>query len=275
MNAVRLLLTQKKSLIMGIVNVTPDSFSDGGHHNSLETAFVHSLDLVDEGADILDIGGESTRPNADVVNLQQELDRVIPLIERLCKETSAPISIDTYKPAVMREAIAAGAHMINDVNGLQADDAIATAYETQVPVCIMHMQGQPKSMQLTPSYDNVVDDITFFFQERINACTQAGIHQRDIILDPGIGFGKSLKHNLLLLKNLNHMIQTTNCEFLVGVSRKSLIQQQLGRPVSERLAGSLGLAVQAVINGAKIIRVHDVRATYDAIRMVEAVIQEQ
>ncbi len=256
---------------MGVVNVTPDSFSDGGRFSNADTAVSHALDLLDQGADILDIGGESTRPGAEKVALDQELERVIPVIEALVKCTDTPISIDTFKPDVMRAAISAGASMINDVNGLRAAGAVELVSEIKVPVCIMHMQGQPESMQVSPSYKSVVNDVEEFFKERLKTVSNAGIPRTDVILDPGIGFGKTLQHNLQLLNNVPRLKEATGCEVLIGVSRKSLIDKLLGRAVDQRLSASLGLAVQSVLNGAKIVRVHDVRETYDAVRAVEAV----
>ncbi len=270
-NLIRPLLRRPAAAIMGIINTTPDSFSDGGQFKSHDSAVRHGLSLVEQGADILDIGGESTRPGADKVSVDQELDRVIPVIDRLVQETPTPISIDTYKSEVMRAAVAAGAQMINDVNGLRSEGALDSAAELAVPVCIMHMQGQPQTMQAQPSYEDVVADIVGFFEQRVQAAKQAGIHTSDIVVDPGIGFGKTLNHNLLLLQQLPAIKSQIGCEVLIGVSRKSLIDKRLDRDVSERLPASLGLAVQSVLNGAKIVRVHDVRASFDAIRMAEAV----
>lgn len=256
---------------MGIINVTPDSFSDGGRYVQVDTALQHGLALTNEGADILDVGGESTRPGAAEVSLQEELDRVIPIIETLVKETATPISIDSYKPQVIRAAVGAGAAMINDVHALRAVGALQAAAETQVPVCLMHMQSQPKTMQQSPRYENVVADVIEFLEQRIVACTDAGISGDRLIADPGIGFGKTLQHNLALLYAIPEMRTKLGCELLIGVSRKSMIDALLQRPVDQRLFASLGLAVQATLNGAKIVRVHDVRATYDAVRSVEAV----
>lgn len=256
---------------MGIINTTPDSFSDGGQFKLPLPAIEHGLRLIEQGADILDIGGESTRPGAEKVSTEQELDRVLPVIEALVAQTNIPISIDTHKPEVMRAALAAGAQMINDVNGLRAEGAIAVAAEAMVPVCIMHMQGQPQTMQARPQYQRVVDQVMDFFKHRVDAAIEAGILVSDIILDPGIGFGKTLEHNLELLNSISLMRENLGHQILIGVSRKSLIDTLLGRPVDKRLPASLGLAVQAVLNGAKIIRVHDVRETFDAIRAVEAV----
>ena len=273
-NKIRSLLLRDSALIMGILNVTPDSFSDGGRFSCADAALSQALTLVDEGADIIDIGGESTRPGADKVAEQEELDRVIPIIERLAKESDVAISVDTYKPIVMREALNAGASMVNDVNGLRASGAVQLLATMKVPVCIMHMQGQPESMQASPRYSNVVEELGTFFYQRIEECTQAGISKTDIFIDPGIGFGKTLKHNMQLLANVIDLRESSGCEILVGVSRKSLINDLFNRAVDQRLHASLGLAVQAVLNGAKIVRVHDVRASFDAIRSVEAVSRE-
>ena len=266
------LLSRPQAAIMGIINTTPDSFSDGGRYIAPDEALKHALQLVQEGADILDVGGESTRPGAEEVSLQQELDRVLPVIERITKETDTPVSIDTYKPQVMVEAVKAGASLINDVNGLRADGALDAVVSAGVPVCVMHMLGQPKNMQKQPEYDDVVNDVIAFLIERIEACVYSGIPRDSIIVDPGIGFGKSLTHNLQLLNAIELMREQLQCELLIGVSRKSMIDALLNRAVEQRLPSSLGLAVQARLNGAKIIRVHDVQATYDAIRSVEAVL---
>jgi dihydropteroate synthase len=256
---------------MGIINVTPDSFSDGGRFVQVNTALQYGLALADEGADILDVGGESTRPGAAEVSLQEELDRVIPIIEALVTETATPISIDSYKPQVIQAAVGAGAAMINDVNALRADGALQAAAQTQVPICLMHMQSQPKTMQQSPQYKNVVSDVIQFLKQRIAACTELGISSDRLIADPGIGFGKTLQHNLALLNAVPEMRAKLGCELLIGVSRKSMIDTLLKRPIDQRLYASLGLAVQATLNGAKIVRVHDVRATFDAVRSVEAV----
>ena len=257
---------------MGIINTTPDSFSDGGSFLKAGNAVRHGLAMLAQGADILDVGGESTRPGADKVAAQQELDRVIPVIENLVAETDAPISIDTVKPEVMSAAVSAGASLINDVNGLRAPGAIDVVASSGVPVCIMHMQGQPQTMQEQPQYEDVVSEVIAFFQTQIQACKQAGIKATDIIIDPGIGFGKSLEHNLSLLKAIPRLRSELDSELLIGVSRKSMFAKLLDRDVNKRLPASLGIAVQAVLNGAKIVRVHDVRETVDAIRSVEAVL---
>jgi len=271
-NKVRPLLRRKQASIMGVINATPDSFSDGGRFLQSDIALRHALSLVKQGADILDIGGESTRPGADEVSLQQELDRVIPVIERVCSETDTPISIDTYKPQVMQSAIAAGASMVNDVNGLRADGAVELVAKAQIPVCIMHMLGEPKTMQQSPMYNDVVEQVIVFLSTQIKKCTDHGLALNDIVVDPGIGFGKALEHNLGLLKGVNTIKQRLLCHVLIGVSRKSMIDLILNRNVDQRLFASVGLAVQSVINGAKIVRVHDVQATHDAIRSVEAVL---
>ena len=270
-NRIRPLLHRKEAAIMGIVNTTPDSFSDGGQFSNVDAAVKHCIELVSQGADILDIGGESTRPGAEKVTLDQELDRVIPVIEQVRAQTDAPISIDTYKPEVMSAAIAAGADMVNDINGLRAPGAIDVVAKAQVPVCIMHMDKEPKTMQDAPEYDNVTEQVIGFLSGQTQLCQNQGIVLEDIVIDPGIGFGKTLQHNLELLNAVELMRDRLKCEVLIGVSRKSMIDKLLGRQVDQRLAASLGLAVQSVLNGAKIIRVHDVQQTYDAIRSVEAV----
>ena len=270
-NLVRPLLARDSALIMGILNVTPDSFSDGGEFHSLDLAIRHAEQMVADGADIIDVGGESTRPGADPVERQEELDRVIPVIECLSTRFDVPISIDTQKPNVMHEAVKGGAQMINDVNGLRAEGAVAIAAKCDVPVCLMHMLDIPKRMQEKPDYNEVTTEVSSFLRSRIDACLASGIDNADILIDPGIGFGKTLNHNLELLNHVGQMIEDLGCEMLIGVSRKSLIGMQLGREVDSRLPASLGLAVQAVIKGAKIVRVHDVLETHDAIRMIEAV----
>ncbi len=260
--------------VMGILNVTPDSFSDGGLFIKPSDALKHAVKMVDEGAAIIDVGGESTRPGAQSVSLQQELDRVIPVIEALACELPVPISIDTSKPEVMREAAIAGAGMINDVCALSAEGAIEAASELQLPVCLMHMQGEPRLMQQQPHYDDVVLDVSKFLQQRANACMAAGIPAQSILLDPGFGFGKKLSHNIRLLKNLN-VIAKLGYPLLAGISRKSMIGQILDdRGAEQRLYGSLAAAVIAAMKGASILRVHDVRATVDAIRVTTAVMSQ-
>lgn len=257
--------------VMGIVNVTPDSFSDGGAHDTLEAAVAHGLKLASEGADLLDIGGESTRPGAEAVPLDEELRRVVAVIERLAKETPLPISIDTSKPEVMRAAVQAGAGMINDVYALRREDALDTAAALGVPVVLMHMQGEPRSMQEAPDYDDVVGDVHRFLAERIFAAEMSGIAKKNIIVDPGFGFGKNTQHNLTLLAQLERIAEL-GVPVLAGLSRKRSIGEITGRDVpAERLAGSVAAHLIAAQRGAKILRVHDVAATVDALKMWNAV----
>jgi len=258
--------------IMGIVNVTPDSFSDGGRFDSVEAAVSHALTLVGEGADILDVGGESTRPGAGDVSVQEELDRVVPVIEALASRCEVPISVDTSKPEVMRASVAAGAGMINDVYALRREGAMDAAAELAVPVCLMHMQGEPRSMQADPQYDDVVGEVHRFLAERIFACEMAGIDKRRIVLDPGFGFGKTLDHNLLLLRQLSRF-SDLGLPLLAGLSRKSLIGKLIGRESpADRVTGSVAAALIAAQNGATILRVHDVAATRDALAVLDAVL---
>jgi dihydropteroate synthase len=263
-------LELRRVAVMGILNVTPDSFSDGGLFLSREQAFKHALAMAAEGADIIDVGGESTRPGASPASCQQELDRVIPVIEALHDGLPLPISIDTSKPDVMREAVAAGAGMINDVRALRAEGALSTAVELAVPVCLMHMQGEPRTMQHDPHYEDVVVEVRSFLRARRDACLDAGMQAHDIIIDPGFGFGKTLDHNLRLLRELG-AFKVLASPILVGLSRKSMIAKALGLPLEQRLHAGLALMVLAVRNGASIVRVHDVRAAREAVRMVEAV----
>lgn len=255
---------------MGIVNVTPDSFSDGGRFNRLDSALEHGLALAEQGADVLDIGGESTRPGAEPVTVDDELERVIPVIESLSRRTDTPISIDTSKPEVMRAAVEAGACMINDVNALRTKGALAAAAGLDVPVCLMHMQGRPRTMQTDPRYSDVVSDVLEFLRERIEACRVAGIDEEQLIVDPGYGFGKSLEHNLDLLHRQSELL-TLGRPLLVGISRKSMLGRLTGRDVaSDRLAASLAAALIAAQRGASLLRVHDVAETVDAVRVLEA-----
>ncbi|MFQ5995522.1 MAG: dihydropteroate synthase [Acidiferrobacterales bacterium] len=255
--------------VMGILNVTSDSFSDGGLFLSAGRAIDHAHRMVEEGADIIDIGGESTRPGANPVSVQGELERVVPVIEALRKAIDIPISIDTSKPTVMREAVRAGAGLINDVMALRDEGALQTAAELGVPVCLMHMQGEPRTMQDNPHYDDVVQDVWGFLRARIAACSTAGISRERIIIDPGFGFGKTLEHNLDLLRNL-HEFKRLGTPILVGLSRKSMIGKALDLPLERRLHASVALAVLAALNGASLVRVHDVAATREALNMVEA-----
>lgn len=252
--------------IMGIVNVTPDSFSDGGKFFSADAALQHALKLVEDGADILDIGGESTRPGSEAVPLQQEIDRISPVIEAIRAEIDVPISIDTMKAEVMRAAVNAGAGLINDVNALRSENALQTAAELDVPVCLMHMQGTPQTMQSEPHYDDVVTEVEHFLLERVEECEKAGIKAEKIMLDPGFGFGKRARHNLRLMKHLSRLTALPY-PVLVGVSRKSIIGDMLKVSVDERLAGSLSLASIAVWQGAKLIRTHDVKETAQAVKL--------
>jgi len=259
-----------RPLVMGVVNVTPDSFSDGGRFQSCERAVAHALDLAAQGADILDIGGESTRPGAAPVAESAELDRVIPVIEAIRAVSAAAISIDTSKPVVMRAAVAAGADMINDVYALRAPGALATAAELSVPVCLMHMQGEPRTMQQAPVYADVVADILAFFAARISDCVRAGMMRERLVLDPGFGFGKTLAHNLELLAGL-HRFAELGLPVLAGLSRKSMLGAITGRErPDERVAASLAAALLAAERGAAIIRVHDVAETVDALKVRQA-----
>ncbi|AXV65706.1 MULTISPECIES: dihydropteroate synthase [Pseudoalteromonas] len=257
-------------VVMGILNVTPDSFSDGGNYCQLDSAVKQAHTLLEQGAKIIDIGGESTRPGAPDVSLEDELDRVIPLVKALRKTSDCIISIDTSKSEVMRQAILAGADIINDVRALQEPGAIEvlSAYP-DVAICLMHMQGQPRTMQSNPQYEDLFADINDFFSERIEACEQAGIQQQRIILDPGFGFGKTLAHNYEILDRFDEFNQF-NLPVLAGLSRKSMIGNLLNKSTDERLAGSLAGALIAAQNGAKIIRVHDVSETLDVLTVWQA-----
>ncbi|KAF1703526.1 dihydropteroate synthase [Pseudoxanthomonas kaohsiungensis] len=260
-----------RTRVMGIVNVTPDSFSDGGAHASAEAAVAHGLALAAQGADILDVGGESTRPGAAPVPLEEELRRVVPVIERLARETALPVSVDTRKPEVMRAAVQAGAGMINDVGALRGDGALETAAALGVPVVLMHMLGEPGSMQDDPRYDDVVAEVHRFLAERIFAAELAGIVRKNIVVDPGFGFGKTTGHNVLLLAGLERFAEL-GVPLLAGLSRKRSIGELTGRAVpGERVAGSVAAHLLAAQRGAAIVRVHDVAATVDALKVWEAV----
>lgn len=257
--------------IMGILNLTPDSFSDGGLFLNKKKALKHVQQMINDGAHIIDIGGESTRPGAGDVSVDEECTRVIPLIKTIREISDIPISIDTSKTEVMQLAVEAGASMINDVNALRAEGAVEQAERLNVPVCIMHMQGQPRTMQHTASYKDVVMEIKEFLQERINVCLNAGIKKENIIIDPGFGFGKNLEHNLTLFKHLDEFAKL-GFPLLVGVSRKSMIGTVLnGAPAGERLYGSVALATLAAWMNTNILRVHDVKATVDALKLCMAV----
>ncbi|MGL4931064.1 MAG: dihydropteroate synthase [Plesiomonas sp.] len=255
-----------------MLNVTPDSFSDGGQFNQQTHAIAHARAMQRAGAAIIDIGGESTRPGADIVSEAQELDRVIPVIEALSRELDVWISIDTYKPVVMREACRAGAHLINDINALQSEGALAVAAAEQVPVCLMHMQGTPDTMQQQPQYQNVISEVSTFLQQRAEACLAAGILRENILLDPGFGFGKTLEHNYQLLNQLEKL-HVLHYPLLVGMSRKSMIGKLLNNKLEERLAGSLACALLAAQKGAQIIRVHDVQETADVLHVMQAALK--
>jgi dihydropteroate synthase len=281
-------------VVMGVLNVTPDSFSDGGQYRDADAAVSHGLRMVDEGAAIIDVGGESTRPGADPVNAEEEIRRVVPVVEKLRGHTDAIISVDTSKPQVMRAATAVGAGMINDVRALSEEGALEAVAATQCAVCLMHMQGDPRSMQLAPHYDDVVKEVNAFLKQRVNVCRAAGIAADRIVIDPGFGFGKTLEHNLQLLRHLRQLglaacgerppmdgraglrsrdgcLRGIGLPIMVGLSRKSIVGRLTGRPSGERVHGSVALAVMAVINGARIVRVHDVGATVDALKIVMAV----
>jgi len=261
-----------RPLIMGILNVTPDSFSDAGKYHALDTAISHAEEMIAAGVDIIDIGGESTRPGSQPVSLQGELDRVMPLVYAL-RDCGKPLSIDTYKPEVMRETAAAGADMINDINGFRAPGALAALAESDCALCIMHMQKDPLSMQLKPEYQDVVADVSTFLHERIAAIAQMNIARDRLCIDPGFGFGKSLAHNIALLKNIGQLQASLDLPLLAGLSRKSMIGALLDKPVEQRLAGSLAAALAAVANGARIVRVHDVAETVDALTVWHAINQ--
>jgi dihydropteroate synthase len=281
-------------VVMGVLNVTPDSFSDGGQYRDANAAVSHGLRMVDEGAAIIDVGGESTRPGADPVNAEEEIRRVVPVVEKLRGQTDAIISVDTSKSQVMRAATAVGAGMINDVRALSEEGALEAVAATQCAVCLMHMQGDPRSMQLAPHYDDVVKEVNAFLEQRVDVCRAAGIAADRIVIDPGFGFGKTLEHNLQLLRHLRQLglaacgerppmdgraglrsrdgcLRGIGLPIMVGLSRKSIVGRLTGRPSGERVYGSVALAVMAVINGARIVRVHDVGATVDALKIVMAV----
>ncbi|NUW60310.1 dihydropteroate synthase [Cronobacter muytjensii] len=255
--------------VMGILNVTPDSFSDGGQHNTLVEAVKHANAMINAGATIIDVGGESTRPGAAEVSVEEELSRVVPVVEALAQRFEVWVSVDTSKPEVIREAARAGAHIINDIRSLTEPGALEAAAQTGLPVCLMHMQGEPKTMQQAPHYDDVFNDVAQFFEQQIARCEAAGITKEKIILDPGFGFGKNLTHNYQLLARLS-AFHRFGMPLLVGMSRKSMIGQLLNVGPDQRLPGSLACAVMAAMQGAQIVRVHDVKETVEAMRVVEA-----
>jgi len=257
---------------MGVLNVTPDSFSDGGCFVDLDIARRHAESLCRDGASIIDIGGESTRPGADEVSESEELDRVVPIITALRDTVDLPISVDTSKAGVMRAAVEAGASLINDVMALREPGALVAAIDLAVPVCLMHMQGLPRSMQDAPTYDDVTTDVAEFLHDRVEECIQAGLGRELITIDPGFGFGKTHDHNVELLANLRQL-QELGLPVLVGLSRKSTLGELTGRDVDNRLAASVSAAVIAVMNGAQIVRAHEVRETVDALRIASAVME--
>jgi len=270
MHQIHAAATSGRVLVMGILNVTPDSFSDGGRFDRVETAVAQARRMADEGADILDIGGESTRPGAASVDAAAEIIRVVPVIEAIRAESALPISIDTMKAEVMRAAVTAGATMINDVNALRAPDALQAAAVLDVPVCLMHMQGEPRTMQRAPHYEDVVKELLAFFRERIERCVEAGIERDRLIIDPGFGFGKTLDHNLRLLAELARFGEL-GLPLLAGISRKSMLGTLTGRArPDQRVAASVAAAVLAAERGARIVRVHDVAETVDAMRVLQA-----
>lgn len=267
------LFTEDRPYLMGILNVTPDSFSDGGLFVNKDLAIKHVQQMITEGADIIDVGGESTRPGAVAVSADEECQRVIPVIKAIREVSDIPISIDTSKAEVIREAVSAGASMINDVNALRAEGAVEITAKLDLPVCLMHMQGEPRSMQHAPVYTDVVQEVKEFLSQRVEQCLKAGIKRENLIIDPGFGFGKTLEHNLILFKHLGEFTQL-DIPLLVGVSRKSMIGAVLDNASTEdRLYGSVALATLAAWLGASILRVHDVKATADALNMCQAVRQ--
>jgi len=259
----------KRPLVMGILNVTPDSFSDGGRHHALEFAVEGAEQMIRDGVDIIDIGGESTRPGSPSVPIDEELRRVMPVIYAL-RELGVPLSIDTCKPEVMREAIIAGADMINDINGFRAPGALEAVRDSDCGLCVMHMQGTPQDMQAQPDYADVVGEVTAFLRARCDALIADGVARERITIDPGFGFGKTVAHNVALLRSISSMQRELGLPVLAGLSRKSMIGAITGRPLDERLAGSLGGALAAVAQGARIVRVHDVAETVDALKVWQA-----
>jgi dihydropteroate synthase len=259
----------QRPLVMGILNVTPDSFSDGGRYQGLEFAMERAEQMIKDGVDIIDIGGESTRPGSPSVPVQEELARVMPVIYAL-RELGYALSIDTCKPEVMREAIIAGADMINDINGFRAPGAIEAVADSDVGLCIMHMQGTPQDMQAEPVYHDVVEEVVTFLRERVDALLAAGVARDRVTIDPGFGFGKTVEHNVTLLRSIARMQRELGLPVLAGLSRKSMIGALTGRPVEQRMAGSLGGALAAVAQGARIVRVHDVAETVDALKVWNA-----
>lgn len=271
---IKQLMAGAEPVIMGILNVTPDSFSDGGEFNRVDAAVQRAIEMQAQGAAIIDVGGESTRPGAEPVSVSQEIERVVPVIEAIRRCSDVQISIDTSKPEVMSAAVQAGANLVNDVNALRAPGAIACCAELAVPVCLMHMKGEPRTMQKNPVYSDVVDDVRDFLLDRVKVCVEAGIAGNQILLDPGFGFGKTLEHNLQLLSRLHEFCEL-DFPVLVGVSRKSMLGEILNRPVDERMIGGVAVTVLAFGKGARWFRVHDVAETGDALKICKALNQVQ
>ncbi|TAL89782.1 MAG: dihydropteroate synthase [Candidimonas sp.] len=262
-------LTLDRPLIMGVVNITPDSFSDGALYFEADAAIAHARDLIAQGADIVDIGAESTRPGADSVSAVDEFGRLLPVLEAL-RDAGVPLSVDTFKPAVMRQALGAGADMINDIYGFRHPGAIEAVAASSCGLCVMHMQGEPRTMQQAPHYDDVLGEVKQFLQERLDVLLREGVSRRRIVLDPGFGFGKTPAQNYLLLQGLTQL-QIADIPLLLGVSRKSMIGHVIGRPADQRVAGSIAAALAGIARGASIVRVHDVGATADAIKVWQAI----
>ena len=260
---------ERTPLVMGILNVTPDSFSDGGRFQSLEFAFSRAEEMITEGVDMIDVGGESSRPGAPALALDEELRRVMPVLYAL-RDLGKPLSVDTYKPEVMREAILAGVDMINDINGFRAPGALEAVAGSDCALCVMHMQGTPQDMQQQPAYTDVVAEVIAFLRQRVDAMLAAGIERERICIDPGFGFGKTVEHNYALLRNIDRIKQELRLPVLAGVSRKSMIGAVTGKPVEHRLAGNLAGALAAIAHGARIVRVHDVVETVDAVKVWQA-----
>jgi dihydropteroate synthase len=259
-----------RPLVMGILNVTPDSFSDGGKFLALDLALSRAEQMISDGVDIIDIGGESSRPGAQPLPLEEELRRVMPLVYAL-RDCGKPLSVDTYKPEVMREAIAAGVDMINDINGFRAPGALSAVKEGECALCIMHMQRDPQTMQMHPEYADVVGDVMQFLRERVAAMNETGIDRKRLCIDPGFGFGKTLEHNLALLRSIGKIRTDLDLPVLAGLSRKTMIGAITGKPVEQRIAGSIAAALAAIEHGAQIVRVHDVAETVDAIKVWQAI----
>jgi dihydropteroate synthase len=263
------LFSLEQTRVMGVLNTTPDSFSDGGLWADHERALRRAIKMAEDGADIIDVGGESTRPGAREVPIQQEMDRVIPVVESILRETGAPVSVDSSKPEIMEAAVHAGACMLNDVYALRQKGALEMAVKLDVPVCIMHMQGKPRDMQQAPRYDDVVSEVAGFLLERARACEAAGLPRGRIVIDPGFGFGKTLEHNLQLFRAIPRFCET-GYPVLVGVSRKTMLGSLTSRPVEKRAAGSVAAAMLAAQQGAAIVRVHDVAETVDAFKVARS-----